>query len=149
MMDEEDTFQMDEKLINIPETHNNATISIFNNITNMAGLVASTLLLMQEKGSVIDGIETTFNTLANDISSHDENIINLDKFISEQQQAYSVDQIDQDAETIQKGIEDIESSIEQLVIGLNYSNQESNEDSNEDSNEESNQEQNEESIEQI
>lgn len=76
---------MDEKLINIPETHNNATISIFNNITNMAGLVASTLLLMQEKGNVIDGIETTFNTLANDISSHDENIINLDKFISEQQ----------------------------------------------------------------
>lgn len=136
-MDEEDTFQMDEKLINIPETHNNATISIFNNITNMAGLVASTLLLMQEKGNVIDGIETTFNTLANDISSHDENIINLDKFISEQQQSYSVDQIDQDVETIQKGIQDIESSIEQLVIGLNYSNQESNEESNQESNEES------------
>lgn len=128
---------MDEKLINIPETHNNATISIFNNITNMAGLVASTLLLMQEKGNVIDGIETTFNTLANDISSHDENIINLDKFISEQQQSYSVDQIDQDVETIQKGIQDIESSIEQLVIGLNYSNQESNEESNQESNEES------------
>lgn len=124
---------MDEKLINIPETHNNATISIFNNITNMAGLVASTLLLMQEKGSVIDELEPAFNTLANDISSHDENIINLDKFISEQQQAYSVDQIDQDVETIQKGIQDIESSIEQLVIGLNYSNQESNEESNEES----------------
>lgn len=124
---------MDEKLINIPETHNNATISIFNSITNMAGLVASTLLLMKEKGSVIDELEPAFNTLVNDISSHDENIINLDKFISEQQQAYSVDQIDQDVETIQKGIQDIESSIEQLVIGLNYSNQESNEESNEES----------------
>lgn len=79
----------------------------------------------------MDELENALNIyqIENDISSHDENIINLDKFIQEQQKLNSVDQINSDVKTIQKDIQDIQSSIEQLIIGLNNSTEDSNEQS--------------------
>lgn len=110
------------------EINNNTSIKIFDGITNLAGVATRCLLATRDNCDQIDKLKTMtielgLEQMTNDISSHLENVDELQKRISSQTEfvqnhKQSIDSISTDMNYILESVSDIENYLEQLKIDL-------------------------------